>query len=118
MSVYFGFGIAPSMFPASCTIQRSALSVELVRDFVARGVIACLNPSHVATISVMQQRFGINVEIPVKAPSVKLGDGDMLICMGVSGLPRLEGRHEYTNDEIQNARFDFSLFCVETANAF
>lgn len=32
--------------------------------------------------------------------------------MGVSGLPRLEGRHEYTQAEIDGAKFDFSLWTV------
>jgi hypothetical protein len=32
--------------------------------------------------------------------------------MGVRGLPRLEGRHEYTEEEIAAATFSFSEYTV------
>jgi hypothetical protein len=100
------------MFPANCTIVRRELTVEAVRELVGAGVVSCLNPSHTATIAVMETRFGLAVEIPAKAPSVALVNGDRLVVLGVSGLPRLEGRHEYTEAEVQGAKFSFSLFTV------
>ena len=60
----------------------------------------------------METRFGVNVEIPAKAPSVSLQNGDRLVVLGVAGLPRLEGRHEYTTEEVANAKFSFALFTV------
>lgn len=112
MVTYFGFGIAPSMFPGNCNIKKLELTVERAKGVIAEGVTSCLNPSHKATIDVMEKRFGVNVEIPTKAPSVQLQYGDQLMVMGVSGLPRLEGRHEYTPEEVQGAKFNFSLFIV------
>ncbi|MBU0595551.1 YddF family protein [Candidatus Bipolaricaulota bacterium] len=112
MSVFFGFGIAPSMFPESCEIARRPLAVDEVRELVAEGIVPCLNPSHTATIAVMRARFGLDVAIPERAPSVRLAHGDSVIVLGVSGLPRLEGRHEYTAEEIEGARFSFSIFRV------
>ena len=112
MKTYFGFGIAPSMFPATCTIGKRELTVEQAKEIIAGGVVACLNPSHKASIDVMQTRFGISVEIPQKAPSVVVQNGERALIMGVGGLPRLEGRHEYTEVEVQGARFSFSLFTV------
>ncbi|HRH31806.1 MAG TPA: hypothetical protein PLK06_00585 [bacterium] len=109
---FFGFGVAPSMFPADCAIAKRSLSPEQAKGVIAEGVDPCLNPSHKASIDAMQSRFGIEVTIPAKAPVVKLGFGDRLLVMGVSGLPRLEGRHEYTQDEIDGAKFDFSLWTV------
>lgn len=109
---FFGFGVAPSMFPSVCSIKKQALTPQEAKALIEDGIEPCLNPSHAATIGVMTQKFGINVEIPVKAPVVKLEGGDNLLVMGVSGLPRLEGRHEYTDDEIAGARFDFSLWTV------
>jgi hypothetical protein len=32
--------------------------------------------------------------------------------MQVVGLPRLEGRHEYTAEEIGSAKFDFVEFAI------
>jgi hypothetical protein len=112
MKTYFGFGIAPSMFPDNCVITKHTLSVEQVKRFVEVGVVSCLNPSHKATIDLMENKFGVKVEIPLKAPSVKLQHGDRLVVMGVSGLPRLEGRHEYTTEEVAGAKFSFAIFAV------
>ncbi len=109
---FFGFGVAPSMFPSNCGIVKKGLGPEQAKAVIAEGVEACLNPSHKASIDVMQARFGIEVVIPTKAPVVKLENGDRLLVMGVSGLPRLESRHEYTVEEIAGAKFDFSLWMV------
>ncbi len=112
MRTFFGFGIAPSMFPSDCEISTRELTPEQAKAIIAEGVEPCLNPSHKASIDAMQSRFGIEVAIPAKAPIVKLGLGDRLLVMGVSGLPRLEGRHEYTVEEIAGAKFNFSLWTV------
>ena len=60
----------------------------------------------------MQTRFGIEVEIPARAPQVLIGVGERVLVMGVLGLPRLEGRHEYTAEEVAGAKFNFALFTV------
>ena len=112
MKTYFGFGIAPSMFPPNCTIRKQALSVEQAKEVIAAGVGSCLNPSHKASIDVMQTRFGISMEIPPKAPSVVVLNGEATLVMGVVGLPRLENRHEYTPEEVSGAKFSFALFTV------
>ncbi|MSR78866.1 MAG: hypothetical protein EXS59_01845 [Candidatus Taylorbacteria bacterium] len=112
MKTYFGFGIAPSMFPGNCIIAKRELGVDQAKEIINAGVVSCLNPSHKASIDVMVSRFGISVEIPAKAPSVTLAVGDRLVVMGVSGLPRLEGRHEYTQEEVSGAKFAFALFTV------
>ncbi len=111
---YFGFGIAPSMFPEACAISRRPLSVDEVKALVEAGVESCLNPSHAATIAVMWSRFGLDVAIPERAPRVILSSHDSVVVMGVSGLPRLEGRHEYTDEEVAAAAFSFSIFTIES----
>ena len=114
MTTFFGFGIADNMFPMeTVSIQRESLSSELARLVIDAGVEPCLNPSHALTIGVMRERFGIDVVIPQMAPIVSLHAGDRLLVMGVSGLPRLEGRHEYTADEIAAAKFRFGLYTVK-----
>lgn len=113
MTVFFGFGIADSMFSGDVVIRRRDLTVEEARDMVAKGVAPCLNPSHAESIRVMRERFGLDVMIPEKAPVVKLGPGDSLLLMAISGLPRLEGRHEYTAEEVAGAKFRFASYSVE-----
>lgn len=112
MKSYFGFAIADSMFPAECRISKRQLTVEMVKIGIANGAIPCLNPSHTATIAAMRERFGIVVTIPEKAPLVNLQAGDSVIVLSVRGLPRLEGRHEYTQEEVTGATFSFSEYLV------
>lgn len=113
-TTFFGFALADSMFTADCTISRKSLTAEQAKEVIAQGVEPCLNPSHQATITAMQVRYGIDVAIPATAPQVKLSVGDSLLVMGVRGLPRLDAtRHEYTADEINGATFAFSLYTVQ-----
>ena len=112
--VYFGFAISDSMFQGDeVEVSRSMLDIDAVKFLVRQGVIPCLNPSHVPTIKAMKEKFGIDVEIPEKAPIVSLDVGDRLIVMSVRGLPRLDAtRHEYTQEEIDGATFSFSVWEV------
>ena len=111
--VYFGFAVADSMFQGDVEVSRSELDLDAVKFLIRKGVVPCLNPSHIATINAMKERYGIDVEIPEKAPQVMLDVGDRLIVMSVRGLPRLDAsRHEYTESEIDGATFKFSVWEV------
>ncbi len=112
MSTYFGFAISDSMFPASGTIIKKPLTLEEVKELIEQGISPCLNPSHIATINAMNKKFDITVPIPDSPPKISLQANDRIIIMGVQGLPRLTDRHEYTEDEIDNAKFSFSLYQV------
>jgi hypothetical protein len=115
--LYFGFGMADNMFPVACSAIRKELTPAEAKELLSKteaegNLCVCLNPSHAATIAVMQQRYLINVPIPVKAPIAKLNHFDGLLVMSVSGLPRLEGRHEYTQEEVAKATFKFALWTI------
>ena len=110
-TTFFGFALADSMFRGDCVIRRRVLSVEEVRAR-AGDFTPCLNPSHLATIDAMRQRYGIDVAIPETPPRVSLAAGDSVVVMGVRGLPRLTDRHEYTEEEIAQATFSFSEYVV------
>ena len=114
--LYFGFAIADSMFSCDVSLTRHELSPEETQAIISltQGkVVPCLNPSHTATIEAMKNRFGIEVEVPEKAPQVALNKGDSLIVMSVRGLPRLDAtRHEYTSEEIAGASFKFAIYTV------
>ena len=110
---FFGFALADSMFSGDCAIQRKTLTADEVGAMAEAGVLTpCLNPSHQATIDAMRSRFGIDVAIPETPPRVSLGVGDSVVVMGVRGLPRLTDRHEYTEEEIAQATFSFSVYTV------
>ena len=109
----FGFALADSMFSGDVSIKRQVLSLDEVHQYLANpNLIPCLNPSHVATIQAMRNRFGIDVAIPDSPPQVQLQVGDDLIVMSVRGLPRLTNRHEYTDQEIGTATFNFAMYTV------
>ena len=113
--LFFSFAVADSMFPANCKISRKPLTAEEAKEVIATATdlgVAC-NPSHQATITAMEKRFGINVGIPAVAPIVTLQSGDELIVMSARGLPRLDAtRHEYTPEEIAAATFVFGHWTV------
>ena len=113
MKTYFAFAIADGMVDETCGLSRKPLTLEEVRALVEEGVISGLNPSHTPTIKAMQVKFGLIVEVPTKAPLISLKPGDRLIVMSVRGLGRLEGRHEYTSEEVASATFKFGLWTVE-----
>jgi len=115
MTTYFGFALAAGMFQGDGNVAFRQASVEeaqaIVETATGDGTLqSCLNPSHAPTIEAMRGRYGINVPIPEKAPFANLAAGDSLVVMGVRGLPRLEGRHEYTEEEIASASFTFSVW--------
>lgn len=111
MTTYFGFAIADGMFPSECEVTRKALTVEEVRGLIPNAVM-CLNTSHAPTIEAAIHRFQLPITVPPAPPKVTLSKGDTVIVMSVRGLPRLEGRHEYTESEIQGAAFVFGLWTV------
>ena len=112
MSMFFGFAVADSMFPADCVVSRRKLTVEEVRGKLPRAEM-CVNPSHKPTIDVAVAKYGLAISVPEKAPQVKLKGGDSVIVMSVRGLPRLEERHEYTHEEIERATFEFGEWTVQ-----
>ncbi|GIW60349.1 MAG: hypothetical protein KatS3mg087_1415 [Patescibacteria group bacterium] len=110
--IYFGFAVADSMFPAQCVCQRRPLTVEETKEILTNEEVKfCLNPSHRPTIEVAR-KMGLAIEIPESAPRVSLQPKDKVVVMSVRGLPRLEGRHEYTEEEINQASFTFGLWEV------
>lgn len=113
--IFFGFALATSMFEGDGNVSFKQVSPEEAREIIKqsteRGQLeSCLNPSHSPTIHAMRSRYGIDVPVPEKAPFAKLQAGDSLVVMGVRDLPRLEGRHEYTEEEIASATFSFSVW--------
>lgn len=71
-----------------------------------------VNPSHKATLDVAAKKFGLEISVPDRAPIVSLKKWDTIIVMSVRGLPRLEGRHEYSEQEIAAAEFAFGEWTV------
>jgi hypothetical protein len=100
------------MFPTNANSMRRKMTLQEVIDIVsASTTIFCLNPSHKPTCDVAI-KLGIPIVIPEKPPIVKLDVHDHIIVMSVRGLPRLTDRHEYTQDEIAQAEFEYGMWSV------
>lgn len=72
MATYFGFAIADSMFLPVCSVERTILTVEHVKQKLEKLDVMCLNPSHKNTIEVAIKKFGLAISIPEKAPQIYL----------------------------------------------
>ena len=110
--LYVGFAISDTMFSTNAKLLREVVNVETVKQLLLDKHIVCANPSHAATFVALKEKYGIQLEVPSKAPNIHLGLHDELLLLSVRGLPRLEGRHEYTSDEIDNAQWSFALWEV------
>jgi len=111
--IYFGVGIDDSMFDSfdEIVIERNFLTFYDVKKMIKDGVTSCCGNSHLAKINALKQRFGIDVSIADTDNMISLGYGDSIIVMKVRGLPRLTDR-EYTEEEIADAEFSFSLYTI------
>lgn len=111
--LYVGFAIADGMFVGSCIIKKTPLEVEEAREILSqKGYVTVANPSHRLTFEALANKHSIVITPPPTAPKVLLNQGDEFLVLAVAGLPRLEGRHEYTQEEVSRCNFSFSLWNV------
>jgi hypothetical protein len=115
MTTFFGFAIADSMFPNTCTVNRDPLTLEeFITILKTNSITSCCNGSHESTVSALNSLLpsGVTIQIPETPPMVKLSKGDRIIVMSVRGLPRLTDNRHYTDEEINNASFVFGTWTV------
>jgi len=104
---YVGLAFSLSMLEVMpCDLNVMPVTPEEVKAEMPE-LQSCCNPSHNATLIALREKFGIEVPVPATPPRVTLTDGDSIIVLQVSGLPRLTDRHEYTPEEIDRAKFSF-----------
>lgn len=114
---YFGFAVADGMFSGDAVVTRRILDAAGAKSLIEAAKAAgsfesAINASHVPTVEAMASRFGLEVEVPAIPPKIVLGEGDAFVVMSVRGLARLEGRTQYTEDEIAKATFTFAIWQV------
>lgn len=113
MTTYIGLAISDTMFAGNVLLSRSEIDLEEFRYSVANGGVSCVNRSHYATINALRERFQVELDIPAEPPIVHLEIGDSLLICSIRNLPRLQGRHEYTDKEIAKAEFAFARYDVK-----
>lgn len=114
-TTYFGLAISDSMFPHDCSLIKRNIEPITVRDLLIEraDVQFCLNLSHVATINAAREKYNLAISVPLEPPKVILNNGDSIIVMSVQGFPRLPNRRDYTQAEIAEASFHFSIYRVK-----
>lgn len=112
MTTFFGFEVSDSMFKGTVSIVREELSATAAVAMIKEEQKLVVTASNKALIDAMKRKFGLEVTIPEKPPSVSLRPGDSMYVMQVCGLP-LIFRHEYLPYEIEKMTFTFSYWTVD-----
>lgn len=112
-TTYVGLALSSTMFCGEALISRFQLSADEAAELIrGEDVVSCLNPSHVATIEALQERFEIEIPIPETAPKVCLEPGDTLLVLSAKFNRRLAEGERYTAEEVQAANFEFVVYRV------
>jgi glutamate racemase len=121
MTIYVGFAMSDTMFPENCSVERTPCPLPLVLKLLQEPteeapemVVNCCNAGHVSTLKALKTRYGIDLTstVPATPPKVSLKVDDVLLVLGVDGLPRLTIIREYTDEEIAKAKFRFGMWKV------
>ena len=110
--VFVGLAMSSTMFSGNCEISRKVLSADEAKSILSGDIISCFNPSHIATIEALRDRFGIEVAVPEVAPKVVLGQGDSLVVLSARFSRRLNEGEKFTQEEVDSASFEFVEYAV------
>jgi hypothetical protein len=102
MTKFIGLALSDTMFPAgSFWLQINE-----------HDIVSAANPSHASTFDALNRRFDIDLPVPERAPKVTLQSGDSIMVFQAN-LPRLVEGDRHTQDTVDNATFNFSLWTIE-----
>lgn len=109
---YLSLAMSDTMFPAFCKVEKKSISPFIVEQLLKGGhLISALNPSHKSTIEVIRRKYGFELPIPDKAPKIQLQEKDELIVLQAN-LPRLAEGEVHSDETIEKAHINFSLWVV------
>lgn len=110
MSNYVSLAISDTMFQDG-TFKKQSITARNAQDWLhlTSDIISAVNPSHAATIDVLNRKFGVDLSVPTTAPKVTLVSGDiLLVCQ--ANLPRLAEGETHSDETVENAEFRFSIW--------
>lgn len=116
--LFFGLAMGDSMFPTDCAVSKTTLSPDKAIEWLERykeagTYFSCCNANHANTLEVLKRRHGIDgMPSEGTAPKVSLESGDSLMVFSIGNVPRDKPEGGYTDEQVGNATFTFSLWNV------
>ena len=109
--VYVSFSLSNTMFSGigKGTITRELVSVDYLKDlFQKYGVIVSAKPEQRRLLELVNEAYGLGLEIPEK--------NRRLVLISVQGLKRVNGSllPSYSEEEFQEATFEFVKYYVQS----
>jgi len=113
MTTFISLAISDTMFPDFAEMRKRSIDPAAVAKAVNAGELtSALNPSHAATIDVIQRKYNFQLPIPDRAPKVQLQSGDSLIVLQAQ-LPRLAEGETHSAETVEKVAIKFSLWTVK-----
>lgn len=111
-TTYLSLAISDTMFPNG-NFSKHSLSSLQAKELIEQtsGLVTAVNPSHAATIDLINRKFDIALPVPKVAPKVQLVSGDTLI-VAQANLPRLAEGKVHSQETVENAVINFSLWRI------
>src|ERR1700742_2223249 len=113
MTQYISLALSDTMFPDGQFSKESMTPQEAKEwlEIYEHDIVSAANPTHTSTFDALNRKFGINLPIPEKAPTVSLVPGDTILIFQAR-LPRLAEGERHAQETVDNAQFSFSLWTI------
>jgi hypothetical protein len=110
---FVGLAMSSTMFAEEALLVRMPINAKRVMDIAeSEECVSCVNPSHIATIEALREKYGINLPIPETAPKVTLEPGDTLVILSARFNRRLAEGERYSAEEVAAATFEFVAYAA------
>ena len=118
--VFVSFSLSNTMFSGigKGTITREEVSADYLRDLFGKyGVIVSAKPEQRRLLELINERYGLELEIPESLKIVQLSEKNRrIVNISVQGVQRQAGSllPSYTEEELAEATFGFVKYYVQT----
>ena len=118
--VFVSFSLSNTMFSGigKGTITREDVSADYLKDlFKKYGVIVSAKPEQRRLLEIINERYGLELEIPETLKIIQLSEKNRrIVNISVEGVKRQNGSllPSYTEEEMAEATFSFVKYYVQT----
>ena len=118
--VFVSFSLSNTMFSGigKGTITREEVSADYLKDLFGKyGIIVSAKPEQRRLLELVNERYGLELEIPESLKIVQLSEKNRrIVNISVQGVQRQGGSllPTYTEEELAEATFSFVKYYVQT----